>query len=76
MKARGTGTRRRKRWDALTEGWFECQHRCPEHGVWTHKIPPNMACKMLVYAACAECLEFPTPHGTLMRREKGGKQSA
>lgn len=70
QRGRGTGTLRRKRWDQLTADWFECQHKCPAHGLWTHRIPPDRCCRMLVYAACAECIEFSTGH-TLMRRERG-----
>ena len=56
---RGTGSVRRRRWDAMFAGWPTCQHKCPKHGVWRHKAVPGGACHFRVFAECEKCLEWP-----------------
>ena len=63
--ARGTGSARRARWDAMKklEGWVPCEHRCDLHGIWSHDIPPGFACALSAFAACEACFVLPYSEG-------------
>lgn len=70
-KPHGTGTIRRKRFEAITRDWPVCEHKCPEHGVWQHRALPTMPCHFPAFQECPECLEYPNGYGRpLMRVEK------
>lgn len=71
--ARGTGTLRRQRFDAMTADWPECEHKCPIHGVWMHKAVPSDACHFAVFHECAECIEYPNQYGKPLMRLAHGK---
>ncbi len=60
---RGTGTERSKRFAAMFAGWPTCDHKCPAHGVWTHRAVPGAVCHFPMFVECAACFEYPTPYG-------------
>lgn len=47
---------------ATLEQYVICDHTCKEHGRWSHKIVPNLECKLsalcLDYVPCEECVTF------------------
>lgn len=63
-KPHGTGTERRKKWDKMMkdEGWGECFHKCPVHGVFSHPyppVPPHVPCHIPAIAECLDCKLIP-----------------
>lgn len=66
--AKGTGTSRRRQMDAMKafEGWNTCEHKCtdPNHGVWSHDIPPDMACHNPAFHPCEKCISHEPEEGS------------
>lgn len=60
-KMRLTSKQRRERLKLITADWSVCEHLCPKHGKWSHKVPIELVCtrKWLV-ADCFDCVELDT----------------